>query len=134
MNKYEVTIFNRYAPSEKRRVDVEAPSEREAERIALAGGLVNYESGWGVLGSRAVPPNHATSEDMFAMAAICRSRIDNYEKRAAAAIRTAESSGKQLYLSDYPLHRDVSNVIAKYCKEKDIDPMELIPEDIIYSS
>lgn len=82
----------------------------------------------------AEPLRHATSEDMAAIAALCRQSIQDYDSRAKQSIITEETTHKHLYLSDYPLHEAVSRKIADYCADKGLDAMELIPEDIIYTN
>lgn len=52
--KWNVTIFNMTSPKETEIIEVEAPTQREAERIAISGGLVCLQTGWGVLGSEPV--------------------------------------------------------------------------------
>ena len=58
MKKFKVTIFNRFAPSERHTDIIEAETIAEAERDALGGGLVNYASGWGLLSSKEVDEEH----------------------------------------------------------------------------
>lgn len=59
--KYRVTLFNmnlglnkKGFPAETREVEIEAVSQNEAERLAISGGLINLQSGWGVWESRLV--------------------------------------------------------------------------------
>jgi hypothetical protein len=51
MKRFEVTIFNVWNPSEKEVLDIEANSQDEAERIAISGGIINIQNGWGVYDS-----------------------------------------------------------------------------------
>lgn len=52
--KWNVTIFNMTFPKETEVIEVEAPTQKEAERIAISGGLVCLQSGWGVMKSEPV--------------------------------------------------------------------------------
>ena len=52
--KWNVTIFNMNFPKETEIIEVEAPTRKEAERIAISGGLVCLQTGWGVMGSEPV--------------------------------------------------------------------------------
>ena len=52
--KWNVTIFNMTFPKETEVVEVEAPTQKEAERIAISGGLVCLQTGWGVMGSEPI--------------------------------------------------------------------------------
>ena len=76
---------------------------------------------------------HATADDMAAIAATCRQKIDSYEDRVQAALDADNEDHKPLYLSDNQLYVMVDDAIEQYCSENDIDPNELIPEDIIYT-
>ena len=89
MKEFKVTIFNRFSPSEKHVLTIEAEDQKEAERRALSGGLVNYESGWGVLCSkeviRAEPGSisHGTlrNEDLFPAFVRCLFTLDSGQCR-----------------------------------------------------
>lgn len=48
---YDVTLFNMANPKETRHEIIEANSREEAEKTAVSGGLINLQSGWGVLDS-----------------------------------------------------------------------------------
>lgn len=76
---------------------------------------------------------HATADDMAAIAAACRQKIDGYEDRVQAFLDADNESHKPLYLSDNQLYGLVNDTIGQYCDENDIDPGEIIPEDIIYT-
>ena len=76
---------------------------------------------------------YATSDDMSAIARICRDSIDSFDSRVSAALEAQDTQRKPLYLSDYKLHSEISQKINLYCGEHGLDPMEIIPEDIIYS-
>lgn len=52
--KWNVTIFNMTFPKNTEVIEVEAPTQKEAERIAISGGLVCLQSGWGVMGSEPI--------------------------------------------------------------------------------
>lgn len=41
-------------PKETEIIEVEAPTQKEAERITISGGLVCLQTGWGVMGSEPV--------------------------------------------------------------------------------
>ena len=58
--QYYVTLFNMDDPNERRTEVITASCQKEAERIALSGGIINRANGWGVLGSRRKP----TAEDV----------------------------------------------------------------------
>lgn len=63
--RYTVTLFNMNWPSETRKETIRASSQEEAERAALSGGLINLQSGWGVLGSRRMPEKDDVKEFFF---------------------------------------------------------------------
>ena len=73
MKQYIVTVFNRFNTDDRRNITISAKNTDEAERLALSGGLINRESGWGVLESREVllaepgSVSHGTmrNEDLF---------------------------------------------------------------------
>ena len=50
--KWNVTIFNMNFPKETEIIEVEAPTQKEAERIAISGGLVCPHRGRGIMGSQ----------------------------------------------------------------------------------
>lgn len=64
--KWNVTIFNMTFPKETEIVEVEAPTQKEeAERIAISGGLVCLQSGWGVMGSEPIDGLLKTTSQSF---------------------------------------------------------------------
>lgn len=76
---------------------------------------------------------HATSEDMATIASICTKKIDDYPSRVNQALEAEDVQRKPLNLTDPGLYAEIVSVIEDYCSDNNIDPQELIPEDIIYT-
>lgn len=61
LHTYDVTVYNMNRPylvdgkpAETEIVTVKAKNQDEAERLAISGGLINLQSGWGVWDSEQV--------------------------------------------------------------------------------
>lgn len=54
-----VTIYNLFCQNEKRYEDVYAMDSKEAEKIAIGGGLVNLQNGWGIWDCKEVDDDHS---------------------------------------------------------------------------
>ena len=61
LHNYEVTVYNMNRPClsngkpvECETINVKAESQDEAERLAISGGLINLQSGWGVWDSKCI--------------------------------------------------------------------------------
>ena len=54
MKRFNVTLFNMASPSETRDEVIEARDQNEAERVAISGGLICLQTGWGVLRSEEI--------------------------------------------------------------------------------
>lgn len=52
--KWNVTIFNKTFPKNTEVIEVEAPTQKEAERIAISSRQVCLQSGWGVMRSEPI--------------------------------------------------------------------------------
>ncbi len=76
---------------------------------------------------------HATSEDMAAISSICTKKIDDYPSRVNQSLEAEDVQRKPLNLTDPGLYAEIVSVIEDYCSDNNIDPQELIPEDIIYT-
>ena len=51
MKEYDVVLYNMYNDEEREIETISARSAESAEKKAISGGLVNHQSGWGVLDS-----------------------------------------------------------------------------------